>query len=113
MHRGELTDAYDAMNHDRPYKRAIGHDQAINELRRNAGTQFDPELVGLFCDLFASHAPEADPTLALLAGLSLHPTPTMLGPARESYGVRKRRATDPATPPTAPSTDSGEQASAS
>lgn len=56
-----IADAYDAMIHDRPYKRAISHDQAIAELRRHAGTQFDPELVNLFCDLYASRAPEADP----------------------------------------------------
>ena len=59
-----IADAYDAMIHDRPYKRAITHEQAIAELRRHAGTQFDPDLVRLFCDLFAERAPVADPRLA-------------------------------------------------
>ena len=58
-----IADAYDAMTHDRPYKRAMSHDQAIAELRRHAGTQFDPDLVNLFCDLYAAHAPEPDPTV--------------------------------------------------
>ena len=55
-----IADAYDAMTHDRPYKRAISHEAAIAELRRHAGTQFDPQLVNLFCDLFAHHAPVPD-----------------------------------------------------
>jgi HD-GYP domain-containing protein (c-di-GMP phosphodiesterase class II) len=65
-----IADAYDAMIHDRPYKRAMSHDSAIAELRRHAGTQFDPELVALFCDLFANHAPSPDPTvLAMTAAV--------------------------------------------
>jgi diguanylate cyclase (GGDEF)-like protein len=58
-----IADAYDAMINDRPYKRAVSHDAAIAELRRHAGTQFDPELVNLFCDLFASAPPVPDPAV--------------------------------------------------
>ena len=64
-----IADAYDAMTHDRPYKRAMGHDNAIQELRRHAGTQFDPELVTLFCDLFARQAPAPDPTIDAMTTL--------------------------------------------
>jgi diguanylate cyclase (GGDEF)-like protein len=63
-----IADAYDAMVHDRPYRPAMRHDQAIEELRRHAGTQFDPELVGVFCDLFASRAPVADPDVVAMIG---------------------------------------------
>ena len=63
-----IADAYDAMTHDRPYKRAMDHESAVRELRRHAGTQFDPELVALFCDLFASNAPMPDPRVAALTG---------------------------------------------
>jgi len=58
-----IADAYDAMTHDRPYKRAISHDAAIIELQQHAGTQFDPELVALFCDLYTNRAPIPDPTI--------------------------------------------------
>jgi len=61
-----IADAYDAMISDRPYKRAISHEAAVEELRRHAGTQFDPELVALFCDLFASAAPVPDPMVLAL-----------------------------------------------
>jgi diguanylate cyclase (GGDEF)-like protein len=62
-----IADAYDAMVNDRPYKPAISHDDAVDELRRHAGTQFDPELVALFCDLFATSAPVPDPVVLALA----------------------------------------------
>jgi diguanylate cyclase (GGDEF)-like protein len=65
-----IADAYDAMVSDRPYKRAVTHEEAIAELRRHAGTQFDPELVGVFCDLYATHAPVPD--AAVLAMTAQH-----------------------------------------
>jgi HD-GYP domain-containing protein (c-di-GMP phosphodiesterase class II) len=39
------ADAYSAMTTDRSYRRALGHDKAVAELRRCAGTQFDPRVV--------------------------------------------------------------------
>ena len=38
-------DALHAMTSDRPYRRALPLDAAIGELRRHAGTQFDPRVV--------------------------------------------------------------------
>ncbi len=52
-----VADAYHAMIHDRPYKAARDHQGALRELRVNAGTQFDPEIVNLFCHLFAEGVP--------------------------------------------------------
>lgn len=43
-----IVDAYDAMTSDRPHRRAMGIDQALAELERCAGTQFDPALVTRF-----------------------------------------------------------------
>src|SRR5215472_5245986 len=38
-----ICDAYDAMMSDRPYRRAMSSSDAIAELRRGAGTQWDPD----------------------------------------------------------------------
>ena len=46
-----IADAYDAMTSDRPYRKAMSHQDAIAEMRRNAGTQFDPALVEKFIEL--------------------------------------------------------------
>jgi HD-GYP domain-containing protein (c-di-GMP phosphodiesterase class II) len=43
-----ITDAYDAMTSGRPYKKAVSHQEAMEELERCAGTQFDPALIALF-----------------------------------------------------------------
>ncbi|MGH9553035.1 MAG: HD domain-containing phosphohydrolase, partial [Terriglobales bacterium] len=40
-----VADAYDAMTTDRPYRKAIGHQNAIAELRKQAGKQFDSQMV--------------------------------------------------------------------
>ncbi len=49
-------DAYDAMTTTRPYHRAIPHDAALAELRRCAGTQFDPRVVEVLAELGPSRA---------------------------------------------------------
>ena len=57
-----VCDAYDAMISDRAYRRALSHDAAVAELRRCAGTQFDPQVVQAFIATLGSHA------LAVAAG---------------------------------------------
>ena len=43
-----VADAYDAMTTDRPYRAGMDKDAAIEELKRNSGTQFDPKVVEAF-----------------------------------------------------------------
>lgn len=43
-----VADAYDAMTSDRVYQAHVEHDEAIAELERCAGTQFDPQIVAVF-----------------------------------------------------------------
>lgn len=62
-----IADAYEAMISDRPYKAAVSHADALAELRRQAGSQFDPALVKVFIDLYArgiTRTPSAIPTRA-------------------------------------------------
>jgi len=46
-----LADAYDAMVSKRTYRDALPREEALEELRRCAGTQFDPELVDIFIQI--------------------------------------------------------------
>lgn len=43
-----VTDSYDAMTSNRPYRRNIGKEKAISILKEGSGTQFDPEIVETF-----------------------------------------------------------------
>ena len=43
-----VADAFDAMTSDRPYRPRMSTEQAIQELEKGAGTQFDPAIVSIF-----------------------------------------------------------------
>ena len=47
-----IADSYDAMISERPYRRPLTHQEALEEIRKNAGTQFDPALAELFIKLY-------------------------------------------------------------
>jgi diguanylate cyclase len=46
-----VADAYDAMTSERSYKKGMCQDEAVKELQRCSGTQFDPEIVDVFIHL--------------------------------------------------------------
>jgi hypothetical protein len=100
------------MVHDRPYKTALSHEQALAELRANAGTQFDPDVVNVFCSIYAEGVPpdgleevyrlherarggleRIDPqaAAAVLTGLERR----QAGGARKPTRARRRRVTEP------------------
>jgi diguanylate cyclase (GGDEF)-like protein/putative nucleotidyltransferase with HDIG domain len=56
-----VADAYDAMTSERVYRRRVAPEQAIAELKRCAGSQFDPEIVAALADELAL---EAEPAAA-------------------------------------------------
>jgi len=45
-----IMEAYDAMTTDKPYRKAMSHGEAVRELERCSGIQFDPELTRLFIE---------------------------------------------------------------
>ena len=46
-----ISDSYDSMTSDRPYRKPLTNGDAKSELLKNAGKQFDPKLVALFLDV--------------------------------------------------------------
>jgi putative nucleotidyltransferase with HDIG domain len=56
-----VSDAYDAMTTDRPYRRGMSHARAISILRECAGTQFDPRVVEVFARLAIALDPDVWP----------------------------------------------------
>ena len=51
-----IADAFDAMGFTRPYREGGPLSRVISELKENAGTQFDPELVDMFVEFLGEHS---------------------------------------------------------
>jgi diguanylate cyclase (GGDEF)-like protein/putative nucleotidyltransferase with HDIG domain len=52
-----VADAFSAMTLDRPYRAGMSVEEALEEIERGAGTQFDPELARVFVETFRQKAP--------------------------------------------------------
>jgi diguanylate cyclase (GGDEF)-like protein len=52
-----IADAFDVLTNDRPYRRAVSQEEAIEEISRYSGIQFDPLLVKKFCELLTDGGP--------------------------------------------------------
>jgi putative two-component system response regulator len=89
-----VADVFDALTHDRPYKRALPVDAAVAEIIRSAGTHFDPQVTDAFAtldheriasprpeDLVADLAPSPDPLVDLLGDVALA-SPSLNGAGR-------------------------------
>jgi len=70
-----IADSFDAMTSERPYRRAMRPEIAIQEVKRNAGSQFDPRLADIFARLWSEGKlqdgdapPGAAPGATLTAG---------------------------------------------
>jgi HD-GYP domain-containing protein (c-di-GMP phosphodiesterase class II) len=82
-----IADAYEAMVSGRPYREAMTHEEAVEELRRYSGVQFDPELVEVFVSIFGEGVP----------------WPTSAPEVEAERRARLRRAIEAAQPEMAPS----------
>lgn len=61
-----VVDAYYAITTDRPYRRALPKDKAVSEVKKNAGSQFDPEVVEMFLSIIGEEVSEAAPKKRVL-----------------------------------------------
>jgi diguanylate cyclase (GGDEF)-like protein len=65
-----VTDAFDAMTTDRSYRKALSVDEAIKELERNRGGQFDPAIVDAFLEVLRRNTPSRSGRKAAAAQLA-------------------------------------------
>jgi HD-GYP domain-containing protein (c-di-GMP phosphodiesterase class II) len=84
------ADAFYAMTTDRPYRRALSKERAIQEIIRNAGAQFDPEVVEIFLSVIKEEPLEVilkksiliyerEPNIAALIKLSMNTNEVDIG----------------------------------
>lgn len=53
-----IADVYDAMTSDRPYRKALTSEEAINEIKKHTGTQFSPKVAEKFVEIIQQRVKE-------------------------------------------------------
>lgn len=74
-----VCDAYNAMTTDRVYRRRMSHKAAVEELERNAGTQFDPQIVKTVIEVVDTANAAVSPADEIRALLSATPVSRRVG----------------------------------
>ena len=55
-----VVDTFDSMTSDRPYRKALRTIDALNEILKYSGTQFDPRVVEAFLDIYETWVAERE-----------------------------------------------------
>ena len=85
-----IADAFDAMTSVRTYKEAISSEEAVAHLKAESGKQFDPRLVGLFCELVESGSLEPRTRLTVIPT----PPPVSIQPHGDTYYTQPELASE-------------------
>lgn len=78
-----VADVYDAISSRRPYKEALGHEEAVRVISAGRGSHFDPDVVDAFIDLkdtFSCIAGVLDELFPSLTDLNLHSIDEYMNP---------------------------------
>lgn len=55
-----VADSFDAMTSNRPYNKRKTYEDAVEELKKCSGTQFDPEIAEMFCEVILENSEKLD-----------------------------------------------------
>jgi HD-GYP domain-containing protein (c-di-GMP phosphodiesterase class II) len=78
-----VCDAYAAMTEDRPYRESRRPEEAVEELRRCAGSQFDARVVEMFVEEIEAHPGAVARSVASKSVFEIGPTQGDVAPASE------------------------------
>ncbi len=87
-----VADVYDALTSTRSYKRAFTHEEAVDIMRRDVGTMFDPAVFTSFERVVSTRAARAEPEVAAPVSHEPPPTPALVAELDDLTGLPLRRA---------------------